>query len=94
VVGVMFTGVGQMAAINIVYSLFMLQLPTWIRGRASSVVMLSVWLGTSIGAVVWGALADARGISTALRAAAALHLVLTALLASRLRIHAPETDPA
>lgn len=87
VLGVLFTGVGQMAAINIVYSLFMLQLPTWIRGRASSVVMLSVWLGTSIGAVAWGAIADAKGIPTALVAAAVLHLVVTAAVTTRLRIH-------
>ena len=87
VVGVLFTGVGQMAAINIVYSLFMLQLPTWIRGRASSVVMLSVWLGTSIGAVAWGAVADAQGIPTALVAAAVLHLAVTAAVTTRLRIH-------
>jgi len=93
VVGVLLTGVGQMAAINIVYSLFMLQLPTWIRGRASSVVMLSVWLGTSLGAVAWGAIADAHGIPTALLIAAAVHLAATATLVSRLRIHAPTVEP-
>lgn len=93
VAGVLLTGVGQMAAINIVYSLFMLQLPTWIRGRASSVVMLSVWLGTSLGAVAWGAIADAHGIPTALLVAAAVHLAATATLVSRLRIHAPTVEP-
>lgn len=91
VLGVLLTGVGQMAAINIVYSLFMLQLPAWIRGRASSVVMLSVWLGTSIGAVMWGAVADHSSIRTALLVAAALHLASTAALALRLRLHEPPT---
>ncbi|MEN9646717.1 MAG: hypothetical protein RL238_3386 [Actinomycetota bacterium] len=82
-VGVLFTGIGTMAAMNIVYSMFMLMLPNWIRGRASSVVMLTVWLGTSIGTVVWGAVADAAGIRNALLVAAAVHLTATATVCTR-----------
>ena len=82
-VGVLCTGVGTMAAMNIVYSMFMLMLPNWIRGRASSVVMLTVWLGTSIGTVLWGAVADAAGIRNALLCAAALHLAATAVVCTR-----------
>ena len=82
-VGVLFTGIGTMAAMNIVYSMFMLMLPNWIRGRASSVVMLTVWLGTSIGTVVWGAAADAAGIRNALLIAAAVHLTATATVCTR-----------
>ncbi len=89
VFGVLCTGIGQMAAINVVYSLFMLQLPSWIRGRASSVVMLSVWTGTSIGAVVWGAVAGRSTVTNALIIASALHLVATSLLATRLRLPEP-----
>jgi MFS family permease len=88
-VGVLCTGIGQMSAINIIYSLFMLQLPSWIRGRASSVVMLSVWTGMSIGAVVWGAVAGSRTLGTALLTAAVLHLIASSLLANRLRLHEP-----
>lgn len=79
VVGVLFTGIGAMAATNIIYSMFMLMLPVWIRGRASSVVMLTVWLGSSIGAVAWGAVADMIGISQALVVAAVFHGALTTL---------------
>lgn len=94
VVGVLLTGVGQLAAINLVYSTFMLLLPTWIRGRASSVVMLSVWMGMSVGAVAWGAMADTRGIRTALLTAAGLHLAVTCTVATRLRLHpTPATQP-
>ena len=82
-VGVLCTGIGTMAAMNIVYSMFMLMLPNWIRGRASSVVMLTVWLGTSIGTVVWGAVADAAGIRTALLVAAVVHLAATATVCTR-----------
>ena len=89
--GVLCTGIGQMAAINVMYSLFMLQLPSWIRGRASSVVMLSVWTGMSIGAVVWGAVADGRGFTTTLVVAAVVHLLASSALAHRLRLHEPPT---
>jgi len=92
--GVLCTGIGQMAAINVMYSLFMLQLPSWIRGRASSVVMLSVWTGMSIGAVVWGAVADGRGFTTTLVVAAVVHLLASSALAHRLRLHAPPTADA
>ena len=88
VFGVLCTGIGQMAAINVVYSIFMLLLPTWIRGRASSVVMLSVWLGASIGAVAWGAVADTAGLKTALLVAASLHLATTVAVAMGLKLHA------
>jgi MFS family permease len=95
VLGVLLTGIGQLAAINLVYSTFMLLLPTWIRGRASSVVMLAVWLGMSIGAVAWGAVADARGIRAALFAATGLHLIGTFTLATRLPLHdTPAAPPA
>ena len=78
--GVLLTGTAAMATMNITYSMFMLLLPVWIRGRASSVVMLMVWLGASIGGIGWGALADAFGIAEALLMAAALHVAITAVL--------------
>lgn len=80
VLGVLLTGIGAMAAMNITYSLFMLLLPVWIRGRASSVVMLMVWLGASIGGIGWGALAAAIGVTAALLAAAATHLTITSIV--------------
>jgi MFS family permease len=86
VVGVLFTGMAAMAATNITYSMFMLLMPVWIRGRASSVVMLMVWLGASIGGIAWGALANGLGIPQALLIAAVLHLVITAAVTMFLRL--------
>ncbi|MEI8238179.1 MAG: MFS transporter [Actinomycetota bacterium] len=91
IVGLVFAGVGQMATMNTVYSLFMTQLPAWVRGRSSSVVMLVVWLGASVGAFGWGALASGIGIGTALGAAAATQLAVTVLAYVPLRLDRPDT---
>lgn len=91
-VGVLFTGIGAMAAMNTIYSMFMMMLPTWIRGRASSVVMLTVWVGMSLGAVLWGAAANAIGIRDALLLAAAFHLAVTAVVTTMFRLTIEELD--
>lgn len=72
--GVILAGGGWMGQINVLYSNYMVELPDWMRGRGSSMVMLMVWLGTSVGAVLWGALASATSIGAALAAAAAYNL--------------------
>jgi MFS family permease len=77
-VGVMLSGVAAMAALNIMFSMFMLMLPSWIRGRASSVSMLMVWLGSSIGALGWGALAAHVGLRTTFVLAAAAQVAIVA----------------
>lgn len=89
VVGVLLTGAAAMATMNITYSMFMLLLPAWIRGRASSVVMLMVWLGASIGGIGWGAAANAIGIGEALLVAAAAHVLIAAAITRWMRL-APE----
>jgi len=93
--GVLCTGIGSMAAMNIIYSMFMTMLPAWIRGRASSVVMLTVWVGMSCGAVMWGAIANAVEARGALLLAAAFHLSVTALVTTRfqLSVEAFDTEP-
>jgi MFS family permease len=80
------TGGAAMATMNSVYSLFMAQLPAWVRGRASSVVMLVVWLGASAGAYGWGALASGVGIPTALLASSGAQLLVTAVAFVVLRL--------
>lgn len=91
VIGVLVAGAAAMAAMNITYSMFMLLLPGWIRGRASSVVMLMVWLGASIGGIGWGALANGVGVSAALLAAGAAHMAITAVATVWFRLDA-DTD--
>ncbi|MBI4932515.1 MAG: MFS transporter [Actinobacteria bacterium] len=93
VLGVLLTGAAAMATMNITYSMFMLLLPAWIRGRASSVVMLMVWLGASIGGIGWGAAANAIGIGEALLVAAASHVLIAAAITRWMRL-APEQPHA
>lgn len=90
VLGVLLTGAAAMSAMNITYSLFMLLLPAWIRGRASSVVMLMVWLGASVGGIAWGALANGSSVPTALLVAAAVHLGITAIASVWFRLEPDE----
>lgn len=89
VVGVLLAGAAAMGAMNITYSMFMLLLPAWIRGRASSVVMLMVWLGASVGGIAWGALANGFGVAEALLIAGAVHLCITLVATIWFRL---ETD--
>jgi MFS family permease len=91
-VGVLCTGIGSMAAMNMIYSMFMTMLPAWIRGRASSVVMLTVWVGMSCGAALWGAIANAVEPRGALLLAAAFHLTVTAVVTSRFRLTVEQFD--
>jgi hypothetical protein len=47
---------------------------------------LMVWLGTSVGATVWGAIASATSAATALSVAAIGHVVVTLVASVVLRI--------
>jgi MFS family permease len=79
-------GAGSMATLNVVFTTYTQLLPGWVRGRASSMVMLMVWLGTSVGATVWGAIASATSAATALSVAAIGHVVVTLVASVVLRI--------
>ena len=85
-VGLAFGGAGSMATLNVVFTTYTELLPSWVRGRGSSMVMLMVWLGTSVGAAAWGAIASATSAGTSLTVAAVSHVCLTAFASSRLRI--------
>ncbi len=87
--GLVLAGASAMITMNVVYSMFMLILPSWVRGRASSVVMLVVWLGASAGAFGWGALASSIGVPAALVAAAVTQVVVTAVATMLLRLVPP-----
>ena len=77
-VAMVLAGAGTMGVISVLFANYTLQLATWMRGRGSALAMLMVWLGTSVGAVAWGALASAAGIRTSLLVAAALNLAVAA----------------
>jgi MFS family permease len=77
--GLVLIGAGAMATMNVLFSMYTVLLPSWVRGRASSVAMLTVWLGASAGAVGWGALAASTSARNALLIAAAAHITVTLL---------------
>lgn len=89
-VGALLAGAGAMGVLNVMFSNFTVQLPPWMRGRGASIVMLMVWLGTSLGAVGWGVLAANIGLSEALSVSAAVNLGVAALSTTVLRVQIPE----
>ena len=88
--GLTFAGAGTMATMNIIFSMYTTLLPSWVRGRASSVAMLVVWLGASVGAVGWGTLGSSVGVRSALAIAALAHVVATAIASVVLRLGSQE----
>jgi MFS family permease len=89
VVALMLAGGAQMATMSTIYALFMVELPSWVRGRASSVMMLVIWLGASAGAFGWGALASGTSISTTFAVAAGTQLLVTGMAYFVLRLERP-----
>jgi predicted MFS family arabinose efflux permease len=71
IVALLIVGMATMALMNTMFSTFIVQLPDWVRGRGSSLAMLVVWFGASVGATVWGYFASRFGVDDALLMAAA-----------------------
>lgn len=90
--GLLLVGAGMMATVNVLFAAYTLLLPSWVRGRASSVAMLVVWLGTSVGATAWGALAGATSVRSTLIASAFAQVVVTVTSAWVLPIVDRRTD--
>lgn len=67
-------GAMLMVLMNVLFATFIAQLPDHLRGRGSSIGMLMVWLGTSVGAFAWGLTAS----STSVRVALIISAVVTA----------------
>ncbi len=92
VVAMLICGIGTMAMLTTMFSTFMVQLPDWVRGRGSSLAMLMVWLGASIGAFAWGFAASKYGVSTALTAAAVLNVGIALINRWALPLRAGDGD--
>jgi hypothetical protein len=71
IVALLIVGLATMALMNTIFSIFIVQLPDWVRGRGSSLAMLVVWFGASVGATAWGYAATRFGVDDALLIAAA-----------------------
>lgn len=86
VVAMVLAGAGSMGTMNVLFSTYTVQLEAWMRGRGSAIAMLMVWLGASVGAVLWGATADGVGVRTAMLVAAVVNIVLALVTRRLLRI--------
>lgn len=65
-------GAALMVLINVLFTEFISDLPQQLRGRGSSIGMLMVWLGTSVGAFAWGLTASSTSVRVALIISAAV----------------------
>ena len=74
VVFVLVVGAAQMATMNTFWSRYLLELPDWLRGRGTSLSMLVVWFGMSLGSSVWSSVAAASSVATALTVVAVCHV--------------------
>ena len=63
-------GLGLMALMNVLFTTMISGLADWVRGRGAALAILSAWLGTSIGALMWGIVAGATSVTGSLIAAA------------------------
>ena len=63
-------GLGLMALMNVLFTTMISSLADWVRGRGAALAILSAWLGTSIGALMWGIIAGATSVTGSLIAAA------------------------
>ncbi len=80
-------GACGMGMLYVLVSSFMLQLPNSLRGRGSSLAMLMVWLGASIGAVGWGLASSTYGVGAALTATAIVNVVVAIVSCVALRVN-------
>lgn len=72
-------GASWMLALPMFNASFQMAVPRWVLARALSLYHTSLFIGLAVGSLIWGLVADAYGIETALIAAAVV-LVLNALL--------------
>lgn len=67
-------GASLMATMNTYWSRYLAALPDWLRGRGTSLSMLVVWFGMSLGSYAWSYVASATTVTTALVAVAICHV--------------------
>jgi Na+/melibiose symporter-like transporter len=70
-------GLGLMALMNVLFTTMISGLADWVRGRGAALAILSAWLGTSIGALMWGIIAGATSVTGSLIAAAIAGIVVS-----------------
>ncbi len=83
------SGAGSMAVLNTLFPVFTMVMPAEIVGRGASLAILAVWLGSTLGALMWGVVASARGIGEALVIAAVLTPIVALVGQLFLRVDDP-----
>jgi hypothetical protein len=79
-------GAAQMATMNTYWARYLLELPDWLRGRGTSLSMLVVWFGMSVGSSLWSAVASSTSVAEALTFVAAFHVATTLIGRSTLEM--------
>jgi MFS family permease len=74
-IGLLAGGAAWVLAMSLFNTTVQLSAPRWVLGRALSLNQTATFGGMALGSWLWGLLAEARGLDTALRAAAAVMLV-------------------
>ncbi len=69
-------GFGWMVTLALLMAGAQTATPTWVRGRAAALFMLSLGLGLALGSAAWGAIAAWAGLETALLAAGLAQMVV------------------
>lgn len=82
VVCLLVVGASLMATMNTYWSRYLAALPDWLRGRGTSLSMLVVWFGMSVGSYAWSYVATTTSVTTALVSVAICHVAFA--LAGRL----------
>ena len=82
VVCLLVVGASLMATMNTYWSRYLAALPDWLRGRGTSLSMLVVWFGMSVGSYAWSYVATTTSVTTALVSVAICHIAFA--LAGRL----------
>ena len=83
------SGAGSMAVLNTLFPVFTMVMPAEIVGRGASLAILAVWLGSTVGALLWGVVASVRGIGEALVIAAVVTPTVLLIGRSFLRVDDP-----
>jgi MFS family permease len=83
---VVVVGAAQMATMNTYWSRYLLELPDWLRGRGTSLSMLVVWFGMSVGSSLWSSIASSTTVGVTLVVVAVLHVAAALIGSATLRL--------
>jgi MFS family permease len=78
-------GIATLAVVSTVMTMLQVVLPAWVRGRGVAVYLLALLGSFSVGAIIWGAVAERTDLRTAL-ITAAIAMAISAVAVTSLRL--------